>query len=162
MASDNNIDAAQAAFTIDNGTFHQKTLFIRSELNHNKVVDLTSNPSNYINIWDFHGGINQQWQFLYDSSSMSYQIISADTGMAMASYTNGKMDMIRPTSSSAYDWSGYWQLRKITNTNFYILKNIGSSMVLELTNSNLTNGTALRTYYETGNAGQYWVLEVKG
>lgn len=154
-----NISPTREDFAQDFGTYHQKVLSIRSELNLNKAVDLTSDASKYLNIWDFHGGENQQWNFVYDSMDRAYEIISISTRKAIKSNADGSITMVNPTGSfEAYDYGAYWQLLKISNTNYYLIKNMASGMLLDLDNANTANGTRIKTFRENGEIAQYWEL----
>lgn len=163
--ADDNVDPSpqREDFVQDLGSFHQKVLSIRTQLDENKAVDLTSDPSKYINIWDYHGGENQQWQFLYDSTERSYQIVSVDTRKAMKGNADGSMTMVNPTGPyESYDYGAYWQLLKINNTSYYLIKNMASGLLLDLDNANTANGTRIKTFRENGEAAQYWNLQAVG
>lgn len=143
MAATNNTpDTRRDDFTQDFGSLNGKIMSIRTELNLNKAAELTSNPSNYINLWDFNGSESQHWVFYYDGTLSAYQIISISTAQAMKSNTDGSMTMVTSRGNSrSRDYSTFWQLLKINNTNYYLIKNMASGLLLDLDNANTTNGT---------------------
>ncbi|OTP12631.1 hypothetical protein A5844_000864 [Enterococcus sp. 10A9_DIV0425] len=151
-----NIDGR--GFEQDLGSFHTQVLTIRSALNTNKVVDLSSDPSKVIHIWDSHGGDNQLWRFKYNSSERSYQIESVATGKVIKSNADGTMVMANMTGSfEEYDYGKYWELLRLDSGN-YLIKNQASGLVLDLDNENTTNGTKIKTYKENGSLAQEWKI----
>ncbi|ARF70287.1 hypothetical protein B7C51_24255 [Paenibacillus larvae subsp. pulvifaciens] len=128
---------------------------IQSSLDLYKVVHLTSDQDDApVQIYQDYLTINQRWNFTYNAAKRAYKITSPnrpEIALAWDSHHSGKI--IGATGD--YD-DQYWRIEK-TSDGYYKLRNYKNpQMVLDVPNSNPSNGVQLQAWGDNGTKAQKW------
>ncbi|MFD0587223.1 RICIN domain-containing protein [Paenibacillus sp. GCM10027627] len=128
--------------------------------NSNKAMDAEgygTADGTRIHIWNYHGGNNQQWQFI-DNGDGYYRIVGVGSGKAVEVANGGTAD-----GNIVLLWP-YWghnhQLWKIVRTNdgYYKFINKHSGKALDVTQSGTANGTKIQQWQDNGSDAQKWQI----
>ena len=154
--------AMKAIFPVKEGKY-----IIHSSINYKYVWDVDINSSN-LQIWERHGGQNQQFYFKPSLSGI-YTIYCVQNGKAVdcaySSKDNGANTWVyEPNDTSAQ----HWHIKDLSSNPYPCPQEIScytqidyseTKRCIDLQYSNAKNGTNLWLYKENGTDAQKWLLE---
>ena len=148
------------------GISESKIYVIESALDTNYVMDLygekTDNGTN-IQIYKKHGGINQQFKFIYDEESGYYEIVSMSAQDKSLNVYNG--NTVAETNVQLWKrgegCASYFKIGKNAD-NTYTIQSACSNLVLDIYGGKIGNEKNLQIFTSHGKNNQKWVLEEVG
>ncbi len=143
-----------AAQPIRNGTYS-----IVSKRSDNIALDVegarTSEGTN-VEIWNNHGGLNQQWQFTYNTQTDDYTVIDKNSGKALDLYTG-----VPSAGQNINIWNSNgrcnqrWRL--VPQGSYYIMfSSCDSTYAIDISNGYTHPGNNVWLWYSNGTDNQLW------
>ncbi|PQQ47537.1 insecticidal delta-endotoxin Cry8Ea1 family protein [Bacillus thuringiensis] len=132
------------------------TYQIVTSLNNSSVIDLNV-TTNDITLYENHHGENQEWNFEYDSNKNAYQIKSMWNNNYVLTWNgSGDKKNIVGDSNTNRD-EQYWVVERKAEK--YIISNKKApSLVLDVDDSHIDNGTIVKAFKRNGNKAQIFDL----
>ncbi|QHZ50946.1 putative mucin/carbohydrate-binding domain-containing protein [Paenibacillus larvae] len=131
---------------------------IVTALNDKSVVDMSLETYGNVHLWEYHGGLNQKWRFIYDETKDAYQIKSVydkDLVLAWNAIPNSKQVFATPNQ---YKEEHYWLL-EATGDGYYFVKNKKNpNLVLDVADSKTANGSEIIVYKQNNGKNQKFKL----
>lgn len=154
--------AANVFFPVKEGKY-----IVHSSINYKYVWDVDINSSN-LQLWEMHGGLNQQ--FIFKPTLPGYYIIyCVQNGKALdcaySSKDNGANAWVYEfNDTSAQHWKIQGEIPEesyfpIIVTCYTQIDYSTTKRCIDLKNSNVQNGTNIWLYEENGTNAQVWLLE---
>ncbi|MGN4669561.1 RICIN domain-containing protein [Bacillus cereus group sp. MYBK234-1] len=134
------------------------TYKIASKLDPNKVLDMSMGADRNATLWTYHSGVNQQWELKYVADKQAYQIENQHWQHNILAWNkyNGSQQVFA-TENKQKD-EHYWTLED-AGDGYFLIKNLSDpNMVLDVSNSNTTDGTQLQVYKKNGSNAQKFKL----
>ncbi|WP_410993730.1 beta-channel forming cytolysin [Bacillus cereus] len=134
------------------------TYKIASKLEPNKVLDMSMGADRNATLWTYHSGVNQQWELKYVADKQAYQIENQHWQHNILAWNkyNGSQQVFA-TENKQKD-EHYWTLED-AGDGYFLIKNLSDpNMVLDVSNSNTTDGTQLQVYKKNGSNAQKFKL----
>ena len=115
-----------------------------------------------IQLYNKHGGENQQFKFIYDTNRGFYEIVNPATGKSLNAY-GGFMDAETNVQLWSRDNScaSYWRMVR-NGDGTYMIQSSCSDLVLDIYGGKTLNGKNIQIYYSHGGNNQHWVIEKAG
>ena len=135
--------------------------YIHSTIDNRYVWDMDSNSSN-LQLWEKHGGANQQFIFKSDGVA-KYRIYCAQNGKAVdcqgSNESNGANVWLYPYNDTS---AQHWHLKGQGLLNFSAYSGINplkNRRCIDVPSSNVHNGASLWLYHENNTNAQIWLAE---
>ena len=154
--------AARVFFPVKEGKY-----IVHSSINYKYVWDVDINSSN-LQLWENHGGLNQQFIFKPNLPGY-YTIYCVQNGKALdcahSSKDNGANAWVYEfNDTSAQHWNIHGEIPEesyfpIIVTCYTQIDYSTTKRCIDLKNSNVQNGTNIWLYEENGTNAQVWLLE---
>ncbi|MGU3439921.1 phosphatidylinositol-specific phospholipase C domain-containing protein [Bacillus cereus] len=131
---------------------------IVSALGSNKVLDFDYTTNNHAKLWDYGSVDNQQWELKYNENEKAYQIINKkNPGKILAWNMAASRDSDNNTvfvTENDHKTEHYWILKDAGNGYVFIQNKCNPNMVLDVSDSNLNNGSIIQIYEGNGTDAQ--------
>ncbi|MED2776878.1 RICIN domain-containing protein [Bacillus thuringiensis] len=99
-----------------------------------KVVDFGADGKEFPVIWRDHNGLNQRWEFKYDTNEAAYQIINKADGRILAYNTTYGTDYTDLVTENQHKREHYWDIEDAGDGKVYLVnKYRGGGSKLALT-----------------------------
>nr|AJW76687.1 insecticidal crystal protein 6 [Bacillus thuringiensis] len=136
---------------------------IVSALNNKSVINMSTisynNVDHKVNLWEKTNTNNQNWAFIYDKNKKAYQIENLFfPGLVLAWNNYGDSNVAFATLNKKYA-EHYWILQAAGNNYFYLVNMKNTNLVLDVSNSNNSNGTNVIVHQKNGGTNQKFSIQ---
>lgn len=141
---------------IPNGTYN-----ISSKLDYKKVIDHKTDSHEAI-IWQFMNLVEQDWKFEYDSTKKAYKIYNGYAQNLGLYYQGSGLNVAvenLDTPPDNNELRKFWIVEYDNGKGGYLIRSAyDPTQVIDLANSDLSNGNKIITYQPSFNKNQMWNL----